>query len=105
MGLFNSLKQQAFDMAKEQAMKQIEQKFGSAAAGMISGGGGGGGGGGGNHKVTQTEYEANKPQELRKDIRMISGCQDHQTSADVSNVSSFQLPDPCGACLFRVMDV
>lgn len=28
--------------------------------------------------------------------RMISGCQDKQTSADVSNVSSFQLPDPAG---------
>ena len=42
------------------------------------------------------EYEASKPDELRKDIRMISGCQDKQTSADVSNVSSFQLPDPAG---------
>ena len=27
---------------------------------------------------------------------MISGCEDVQTSADVSNVSSFQLPDPAG---------
>lgn len=27
---------------------------------------------------------------------MISGCDDAQTSADVSNVSSFQLPDPAG---------
>lgn len=27
---------------------------------------------------------------------MISGCEDEQTSADVSNVSSFQLPDPAG---------
>lgn len=27
---------------------------------------------------------------------MISGCQDAQTSADVSNVASFQLPDPAG---------
>lgn len=94
MGLFNNLKQKAFEMAKEQAMKQIEEKFGSAAAGMIPGGLGGGGGTG--HKVTQDEYETNKPQELRKDIRMISGCQDKQTSADVSNVSSFQLPDPAG---------
>ena len=100
MGLFNNLKQKAFEMAKEQAMKQIEEKFGSAAAGMIpgglGGGGGGGGGGGTGHKVTQDEYETNKPQELRKDIRMISGCKDKQTSADVSNVSSFQLPDPAG---------
>ena len=27
---------------------------------------------------------------------MISGCMDSQTSADVSNVSSFKLPDPAG---------
>lgn len=30
------------------------------------------------------------------EIRMISGCQDRQTSADVSNVASFGLPDPAG---------
>ena len=30
------------------------------------------------------------------DVRMISGCQDHQTSADVGNVSQFSLPDPAG---------
>lgn len=29
-------------------------------------------------------------------IRMISGCKDEQTSADVSNVATFQLPDPAG---------
>ena len=29
-------------------------------------------------------------------VFMISGCEDSQTSADVSNVSSFQLPDPKG---------
>ncbi len=79
-------------------MKRLEQQFGSSITGMISGGGGGGGGGGSN--VTQADYEANKPQELRKDIRMISGCQDKQTSADVSNVSSFQLPDPAGRLVF-----
>jgi hypothetical protein len=33
---------------------------------------------------------------MKNDIRMISGCDDAQTSADVSNVSSFQLPDPAG---------
>lgn len=27
---------------------------------------------------------------------MFSGCKDEQTSADVSNVASFQLPDPAG---------
>lgn len=30
------------------------------------------------------------------DVRMISGCHDSQTSADVSNVSQFSLPDPAG---------
>ena len=29
-------------------------------------------------------------------VRMFSGCQDEQTSADVSNVASFQLPDAAG---------
>jgi len=30
------------------------------------------------------------------EVRMISGCRDEQTSADVSNVASFSLPDPAG---------
>lgn len=63
-----------------------------AIAGMA-----GGGGGATKGKMTQEEYEATKPDEMRKDIRMISGCEDSQTSADVSNVASFQLPDPAGA--------
>eukprot|EP00593_Proboscia_inermis_P011477 CAMPEP_0171317030 /NCGR_PEP_ID=MMETSP0816-20121228/77633_1 /TAXON_ID=420281 /ORGANISM="Proboscia inermis, Strain CCAP1064/1" /LENGTH=104 /DNA_ID=CAMNT_0011809805 /DNA_START=79 /DNA_END=390 /DNA_ORIENTATION=+ len=33
---------------------------------------------------------------IRSTVRMISGCMDSQTSADVSNVSQFQLPDPAG---------
>jgi len=33
---------------------------------------------------------------IAAEFRMISGCEDVQTSADVSNVSSFQLPDPAG---------
>jgi len=57
---------------------------------------GGGGDDGGDGQMTKDEFEASKPDELRKDVRMISGCQDKQTSADVSNVSSFQLPDPAG---------
>lgn len=32
------------------------------------------------------------------EFRMISGCEDRQTSADVSNVASFRLPDPAGEC-------
>lgn len=30
------------------------------------------------------------------EVHMISGCRDEQTSADVSNVASFSLPDPKG---------
>lgn len=48
-------------------------------------------------QMSTAQFERSKPDELRKDIRMISGCQDKQTSADVSNVSSFQLPDPAGS--------
>lgn len=33
---------------------------------------------------------------IKSEFRMISGCEDEQTSADVSNVGSFQLPDPAG---------
>jgi len=58
--------------------------------------GGSSGGSGGGQQMTTEEYENTKPDELKKDIRMISGCHDKQTSADVSNVSSFQLPDPAG---------
>lgn len=79
-------------MAQEEARKQIEKKFGPQASAMLPGGKTGGGGGG-KTKVTQAQYEAHKPVELRKSVRMISGCQDRQTSADVSNVSSFRLPN------------
>jgi hypothetical protein len=40
---------------------------------------------------------------------MISGCEDKQTSADVSNVNSFMLPDPAGraggACTSALLNV
>lgn len=43
------------------------------------------------------------------EFRMISGCQDKQTSADVSNVASFSLPDPAGraggACTSAILNV
>jgi hypothetical protein len=55
------------------------------------------------------KLEAHKPQELKTDIRMISGCEDDQTSADVSNVNSFKLPDPAGraggACTAALLNV
>ena len=33
---------------------------------------------------------------IKANVRMISGCMDTQTSADVSNVETFELPDPAG---------
>lgn len=33
---------------------------------------------------------------IKAEVHMISGCQDSQTSADVSNVANFNLPDPAG---------
>jgi len=46
---------------------------------------------------------------IRSEFRMISGCEDKQTSADVSNVGSFQLPDPAGraggACTSTLLNV
>mmetsp|Transcript_10892 Transcript_10892/g.17448 ORF Transcript_10892/g.17448 Transcript_10892/m.17448 type:complete len:333 (+) Transcript_10892:153-1151(+) len=50
----------------------------------------------GNQEEAQRAFEEEKPDAMRKDVRMISGCEDKQTSADVSNVHSFQLPDPAG---------
>ena len=54
-------------------------------------------------------FEEDKPDALRKDIRMISGCEDAQTSADVSNVASFRLPDPAGraggACTSTLLNI
>ena len=98
-GFFNKLKAQALEKARE----QIAESLGDEAAAMMSsmtqsmgGGGGGSGGSSGGQQMTTEEYENTKPDELKKDIRMISGCHDKQTSADVSNVSSFQLPDPAG---------
>jgi hypothetical protein len=38
----------------------------------------------------------NAKKAIPAEIHMISGCRDEQTSADVSNVASFALPDPKG---------
>ena len=77
MGFFNNLKNKVADEIKDSILKEL-------------------GLGGSSEPLTKEKFEETKPDELRKDIRMISGCADHQTSADVSNVSSFQLPDPAG---------
>jgi len=46
--------------------------------------------------VYSEESHTEETREIRAKVFMISGCQDNQTSADVSNVSSFSLPDPNG---------
>lgn len=40
--------------------------------------------------------EPETPPVIQANVRMISGCEDKQTSADVSDVNSFCLPDPAG---------
>jgi metacaspase-1 len=54
-------------------------------------------------------FEQNKPQALQADIWLVSGCEDRQTSADVSNTATFQLPDPAGraggACTATLLNV
>lgn len=47
-------------------------------------------------RALRDQFEESKPDVLQADIRMISGCEDQQTSADVSSVQDFQLPDPAG---------
>ena len=85
--LFNSklhsLKKAACDAAKEKIYEElgISKSDAQPQSGQMS----------------REDYEANKPDELRKDVRMLSGCADHQTSADVSSIAKFQLPDPAGA--------
>ena len=55
------------------------------------------------------EYAERAQETIRADVRMVSGCEDKQTSADVSNVSKFDLPDPAGraggACTSALLNV
>jgi len=83
MGFFNSIKAAALEKAKAEMMKQMGMTGDDGATAEKG-------------QMSTEQFERSKPEELRKDIRMISGCQDAQTSADVSNVTSFQLPDPAG---------
>lgn len=93
MGFFNDLKNSAAQKIKEELGVGGDDGDDTCRSGQM----------------TTEEYETNKPDELRKDIRMISGCEDRQTSADVSNVSSFQLPDPAGhaggACTSTLLNI
>lgn len=43
-----------------------------------------------------SDFDMRAQKSIPAEIRMISGCEDAQTSADVSNVSNFELPDPNG---------
>jgi hypothetical protein len=89
--------------------ERIENAVNEATGGMCCGGGGGGGGGKMNQVEAQRAFENDKPDSMRKDVRMISGCDDTQTSADVSNVNSFCLPDPAGraggACTSTLLNI
>lgn len=55
------------------------------------------------------DFDTRAKNAIPAEIRMISGCEDIQTSADVSNVASFQLPDPNGraggACTSAFLNV
>mmetsp|Transcript_22610 Transcript_22610/g.28897 ORF Transcript_22610/g.28897 Transcript_22610/m.28897 type:complete len:330 (-) Transcript_22610:281-1270(-) len=55
------------------------------------------------------DFDTKAKAAIRAEVRMISGCHDAQTSADVSNVGSFQLPDPAGraggACTSALLNV
>lgn len=43
-----------------------------------------------------SSYNNQVAAQIPAEVHMISGCDDNQTSADVSNIQSFQLPDPQG---------
>merc|ERR1719445_49500 len=67
-----------------------------------------------NESKTKTSASTSKAdpravEAIPAEVRMISGCQDRQTSADVNNVSAFQLPDPAGrsggACTSALLEV
>lgn len=57
----------------------------------------------------KARFEEKKNDVLPGTIIMISGCEDDQTSADVSDVASFKLPDPAGraggACTATLLQV
>jgi hypothetical protein len=48
------------------------------------------------NKNMSGDFHGSSSELIPADVRMISGCHDVQTSADVGNVSQFSLPDPAG---------
>lgn len=60
--------------------------------------------------MSSPEEQLEKAKELiPAEVRMFSGCRDEQTSADVSNVASFSLPNPNGraggACTSAMLNI
>jgi hypothetical protein len=51
----------------------------------------------GNTSASKRDYDENAAKAIPGDVKMISGCKDKQTSADVHDVSRFGLPDAKGA--------
>ena len=49
------------------------------------------------HSISESEFAEQTAAVIKGDVRMFSGCKDSQTSADVSNVASFGLPQVHGA--------
>jgi hypothetical protein len=96
----NALPQMVFnykwDLKDKKRLKMQALQFGMDLAGQFfgkppenAGGGGGGGQGGFQQSGQQTHIQA--------DVIMFSGCDDHQTSADVGNASSFGHNLPSGS--------
>jgi hypothetical protein len=96
---------------EERIEDAVNEATGNSSSGSKSGSGSGSSNSAGkmNQINAQNEFENNKPDSMRKDVRMISGCDDTQTSADVSNVNSFCLPDPAGqaggACTSTLLNI
>jgi len=59
--------------------------------------------------TSDPEFDQRAEEAIPANVRMISGCHDTQTSADVSNVDTFQLPDAAGmaggACTSAILQV
>ena len=59
--------------------------------------------------MAEIDIEEKAKEVIAADIRLISGCEDVQTSADVSDVAHFKLPDPAGraggACTSGLLQV
>ena len=49
-----------------------------------------------NQRMNFRDFDSKANEAIQSEIHMISGCHDSQTSADVSNVGSFKLPNPQG---------